>query len=110
MAKFIALIMKCIYNVFLCIGVSSTESDGKANSGIDPIGVFFTFISFDSSFDIDDANDDSFNINDDDDDDDDDDDAFGNIDLFINLTLYDWISIIIDNNNVNSNTNDTISH
>ena len=54
--KFIAVIAKCKYNIFLCIGVSSTESDGNANSGVDPIGVFFTI---NSDVDKDDDNDDS---------------------------------------------------
>jgi hypothetical protein len=73
-AKLIAVIMKCKYSVVLCIGVSSTESDGKANSGIDPIGVFFTITSDDDDDDNDDDDNDddddmidsSFDINDDD--------------------------------------------
>ena len=69
--KFITVIAKCKYNIFLCVGVSSTESDGNANSGIDPIGVFFTTNSDDDDDDDDsdssfDSSDDSFNIDDDD--------------------------------------------
>jgi len=61
-AKLIAVIMKCKYSVVLCIGVSSTESDGKAYSGIDPIGVFFTITSDDDDVDMIDS---SFDVNDD---------------------------------------------
>lgn len=66
-ARFKAVIIKCVYNTALCVGVSSTESEGNANSGIDPIGVFLVTTDDDNDDELNessiDVNDDSFSIN-----------------------------------------------